>query len=187
MVSLVREQMIWCPTLRTAAATFNAVTVLAATARLIEAPQEAVVTDLGLTGHAVPIFSVFPPSFSLSRYSNKHHHVLVLGDLGDGHPQACFCNSHPRGGTWGTRSLPRTGRKHSNCLRVGPPRQCRHVRYLATDAKDGQEVQQLPQGGWSLRDNVDTSVTLQRTFTTEEMYGHQGRCWTIAMTMQLWP
>ena len=62
MGSLVREQLIWCPTLRTAAAAFNAVTViLAATARLIEAPQGAVVTDLGLTGHAVPIFSVLSP------------------------------------------------------------------------------------------------------------------------------
>ena len=118
MVSLVREQLIWCPTLRTAAATFNAVTVLAATARLIEAPQGAVVTDLGLTGHSVPIFSVSPSSFSLSRYYNKHHHVLVLGDIWDGHPQACFCNSHPRGGTRVTRSLPRTGRKHSNYLRA---------------------------------------------------------------------
>ena len=61
MGSLVREQLIWCPTLRTAAAAFNAVTVLAATARQIEAPQGAVVTDLGLTGHAVPIFSVLSP------------------------------------------------------------------------------------------------------------------------------
>ena len=31
-------------------------------------------------------------------------------------------------------------------------------------AEDGQEAKELPQGG-SLRDNVDTSVTLKRTLT----------------------
>ena len=32
-----------------------------------------------------------------------------------------------------------------------------------SEGKDGQEAKELPQGG-SLRDNVDTSVTLKRTF-----------------------
>ena len=31
-------------------------------------------------------------------------------------------------------------------------------------AEDGQEAKELPQGG-SLRDNVDTSVTVKRTFS----------------------
>ena len=37
-------------------------------------------------------------------------------------------------------------------------------------AEDGQEAKELPQGG-SLRDNVDTSVTLKRTFFVYTLRG----------------